>query len=205
MALPIAYNIYELPTPQFGSTGNYNTVNDAYTASPSTGGAYPDVTRTGQPLVAPGARVRIFSSAGGVPIVLAYVRYNPTVTVALSAANVPGVVYWKSTDGFTVTPRYSENAFAGVLGAEAGILLNPGVTDGNWTWIQTGGLCAGVNCPASTTFGDGLQGGSATPLVLVRVAAAALATAWVSGVVAMAYSGLTSGKATVMVSPLGLL
>src|SRR6185312_3664488 len=204
MALPISYNVFELPSPQFGATGNYLTVNDTYNATPAAGGAYPDVTRTGQPLVQPGSRIRIFSSVSGVPVVLAYVRYNPTAHVALTTSNCPGLCYWKSTDGYTVTGTYSENAFAGVLGAEAGIFLNPGVTDGNWTWIQTGGLIANVNCPASTAVGDGLKGGSGTAFVLTRVAASSLATAWVSGIIAMAYTALSSSQATVMVSPLGI-
>lgn len=206
MAFPVPYNVYTLPTPQFGNSGNYASVNDAYT-TPATSGPYPDVTFTGQPLVQPGSRVRIFSSATGHPIVLAYVRYNPTASVSLSATNVPGLVYWKApgTDGFTVTPTYSEGPGSGVLGFEAGILLNAGVTAGNWTWIQTGGLCTGVNTPASTTNGDGLQGGSATALVLTRVAAATLASAYLPGIIALGIGTRTSNQNTIMLQQIGML
>lgn len=205
MSFPTSYNPYELKTVQFGSSGDYTAVNDAYTASPTPGGAYPDVTRSGQPLVQPGTRVRVFSSLGGPPVVLVYGRYNPTAHVALSAANVPGLVYWKATDGFTVTPTYSENVAAGVKGFEAGILLNPNVGDGNFTWVQTGGICPGVNCPAGTVAGDGLQGGAGTALVLTRVAAATLATAYLPGIIALAASAQVNGKNTVLLQQIGML
>jgi len=170
-----------------GATPNYANVNDAYEATTVAGYPFPNGAFN------PPGLAFYWSDPNGRPIVLKYVRYNPTAHVALSASNVPGVVYWKDETKTVVTPTFSESVLD-VTGCEAGILLNASVTDGNWTIIQCEGFLASCNVPASTAKGDALIGGAATALVLARVAAG---TAPTSQVVAWSWGAVSGGLADV--------
>lgn len=170
-----------------GVTPNYANVNDPYVADTVAGFPFPNGA-----FVPPGLPF-FWTDPNGRPIVLKYVRYNPTANVTLSASNVPGVVYWKDETKTVVTPTFSESVLD-VTGCEAGILLNAGVTNGNWTIIQCAGFLASCNVPASTAKGDALIGGDATALVLARVAAGTAPTAQV---VAWSWGAVSGGLADV--------
>lgn len=109
----------------------------------------------------------------GFPPVFKYVRYLSQSNQSLNA--YPGIVYYADSTGTTVTGYAGEaygvttnnasvpgNALAGVLlynttssglsGSAAAAALN-----GNWCWIQVGGLCPAMKAIASCVIGDSLS------------------------------------------------
>lgn len=100
----------------------------------------------------------------GFPPIVKYVRYNSTANPSLNA--YPSVVYYSDESGTTVTGVSTEaqgGAAAGAVNLPAGILLYnstaSGLTgaasatalNGNWCWIQVGGLCPAVAVPSAST------------------------------------------------------
>ena len=96
-----------------------------------------------------------------------YVRYNPTVTQTLK--NGPVLVYWKDETFTTVTGLYSE-ALVGINGVAGWLLYNTTTTtgavatdiNGNWCWIQVGGLLVGAWVTAAAAAGASLYGAAST-------------------------------------------
>jgi len=120
----------------------------------------------------------------GAPILYKYVLYKSTTNPALIAR--PGVVYWTDNTFTTVSGAIGDGVtgtaqdIAGVMminttdlsSITATILNNSG--NGSYIWICVGGLCKGVNAPASTAVGDYLVGSGS--FVLARVPAGTAST-----------------------------
>jgi hypothetical protein len=105
----------------------------------------------------------------GFPPILKYVRYLSQNNPALLA--YPAGVYYADSTG-TVVTGYANEAYGVTTNnaalnpnACAGVLLpstaSSGVTaaalNGNWCWIQVGGLCPGVAAVGSCVIGDSLS------------------------------------------------
>ena len=143
-------------------TGVFSTVNDAYIASPGVSqGAVGLTLGARNPL---GRTVYSTDLTTGRRFKNKYVRLNSTTTATL----IVGPVYYKDETFEVVTIQSSESQF-GVNGI-AGILLNVNATNGNYVYILTNGILAGVAVPASTAAGDCLIG-AAGAQALARVAA----------------------------------
>ncbi len=92
----------------------------------------------------------------GFPPILKYVRYLSTANPALASG--PAVVFYADETGTVVTGVGTEaQGGAFVATTAAGILLpntTTGATaatlNGNWCWMQVGGLCPGVILPTTT-------------------------------------------------------
>ena len=117
-------------------------------------------------------------------------RYLSTNGPALNA--YPSVVYYADATGTLVTGYVNEaygvgsnnspitvaNQCAGVLlpnSTSLGISGSASATalNGNWCWIQVGGLCPGVKAVASTVIGDLLYASVTTTQAFTVVRAAA--------------------------------
>jgi hypothetical protein len=156
----------------------------------------------------------------GAPPVVKYVRYLSQNNPSLLA--YPGAVYYTDSTCTTVTGYSSEvfgtvanyatqtwaNAGAGWLlynstasgltGAASATALN-----GNWCWIQVGGLLPGAAAVSSTVIGDSLSASitSAQSFTVVRTAAGT-ANPYINHL-GVAWSGLsTNTTCDVMVNPL---
>lgn len=116
----------------------------------------------------------------GFPPILKYVRYLSTANPALAAG--PAVVYYADETGTVVTGVSTEaqgGAAAGAVNLAAGILLpstaTTGITaatlNGNWCWIQVGGLCPGVVLPTAAGLVGSTYTAAAGNFVLVNQAA----------------------------------
>lgn len=140
------------------STGDVATVNDAFDSAKLDNGAK-------NPLGT--SHYEVDSSDR--PLKYRYVQWDPT------AADTPvagGPVYWKD-DTMTIVTGHSSESVAGLNGI-AGILLNAGVTDTNFCFIQVGGFHTAVVAPASIVAGDHGIGATGEQLV-TRVADGATA------------------------------
>jgi hypothetical protein len=116
----------------------------------------------------------------GFPPILKYVRYLSTANPALAAG--PAVVYYADETGTVVTGVSTEaqgGAAAGAVNLAAGILLpstaTSGITaatlNGNWCWIQVGGLCPGVVLPTAAGLVGSTYTAAAGNFLLVNQAA----------------------------------
>ena len=132
------------------------------------------------------------ASSNGFAPILKYVRYQSTNNPALNA--YPSAVYYADGTGALVTGYANEaygvtannaalnpNACAGVLlpnSTSLGISGSASATalNGNWCWIQVGGLCPGVTAVASSVIGDTLSA-SVTTTQSFTVVRTALGTA----------------------------
>lgn len=127
-----------LPTPQ-ATGGDFATVDDATQQISPLGGVYVTTDSSG--------RVRIYK----------YVRYNPTAAGS-KAEGTP--VYYINPARTEVSDNHAE-ADSYVVGSMsaywswAGLLLNPSVTNGYYTWTQTGGFSSRVGM-AGAILGDWL-------------------------------------------------
>lgn len=182
-------------TPQINSTpgasgANYASVNDAYVTNPGTGSPFPNGAFN------PVGQRYLWCDSVGRATEICYVRYNPTANVNLTSSNIPGVVYWTDETKTAVTGTPSESVIGALTGAEAGIMLYSSVTNGNYTFIQTGGFLAGCNVPSGTAKGDVLTGvgGSPTAFVLARIANGSAITA---PPVALAWTAVSAGKSDI--------
>jgi len=93
-----------------------------------------------------------------------YVRLAGTAAYNVNSITVPGIVYWKDNTFGVVTPTMSE-CVSTKANCEAGFLVNPNATNGNFVFIQVGGYLGassspGVSppVPASTAVDDSLYG-----------------------------------------------
>lgn len=163
------------------STGNVATVNDLFDSTKFNNGARSS----------PGAATYISDSSGRLRK-YRYVRHNPTAAVT----EIVGPVYWKDNTFTVVTPTRSESVFGDTINALAGILLNTGVTDGNFVWIQTFGFLAAMPVPASTAASDALVTATGAQQ-LARVAAA---TAPTGRVAAWAITAVAGGVSDVLIA-----
>jgi len=145
-------------TPQI-TTGDWTTVNDAFkTTLPDANYPYPNGAQN--PL---GAAYTMRDSSGRIKKIR-YVRLAGTAAYNVNSITVPGIVYWKDNTFGVVTPTMSE-CVSTKANCEAGFLVNPNATNGNFVFIQVGGYLGassspGVSppVPASTAVDDSLYG-----------------------------------------------
>jgi hypothetical protein len=96
-----------------------------------------------------------------------YVRYNPTVTQVLKTG--PVLVYWKD-ETFTTTTGLASEAFSGINNIAGWMLYNTTTTsaavatdiNGNYCWIQVGGLLVGAWVTAAAAADASIYGASST-------------------------------------------
>jgi hypothetical protein len=157
-----------------------------------------------------GLGTKIFN---GFPPIVKYVRYNSTANPAISAA--PAVVYYTDETGTTVTGVPTEanggvgngniNMCAGVLlyntttsgltGAASATALN-----GNWCWIQVGGLSPAVKV-VTGLVGSTYLASPGTNFTVTNQAAATNAYPYFLGT-QMSVFNSTAGTADVLINPL---
>lgn len=120
----------------------------------------------------------------GFPPIVKYVRYLSTANPSLNSG--PSVVYYADETGTVVTGVSTEaqgGAAAGAVNLAAGILLynstasglsaaaSATALNGNWCWIQVGGLCPGVVLPTAAGLVGSTYTAAAGNFVLVNQAA----------------------------------
>ena len=96
-----------------------------------------------------------------------YVRYNPTASQNLLGG--PMICYWKDETFTTVTGLYSE-ALVGINGVAGWLLYNTTVNtaavatdiNGNYCWIQVGGLLVGAWVTTAAASGASIYGAAST-------------------------------------------
>lgn len=178
--MPESTNAGFLQTVQV-TTGNVATVNDAFDTKKPNNGAK-------NPL---GAAFYLSDSSGRIRK-YRYVRYNPTAAVTV----VVGPVFWKDNTFTVVSQTRSESVFGDTINSVAGVILNTGITNGNYGFIQVSGFLAAMPVPAATAASDALV--SATGIgQLARVAAGSAPTA--IDVVAKAITAVAGGVSDVVI------
>src|SRR5271157_5243073 len=119
-----------------------------------------------------GIRTQFIDSKGR-EIYYKYVRLNATVFPTLAV----GPVYWKDNTFQVVTPVFTEGFNSANM--VAGVLLNIGLTNGNFTWIVTCGFCgagsdtgwgAAIMSPGGAGIGDAVIGATGASQAVALVA-----------------------------------
>lgn len=147
------------------STGNLFTSIDPYNSANPNNGA---LNTPGAIYQAPINQALIGTKGPAPNNYYKYARYNPTVTQTLKTG--PVLVYWKDETFQTVTGLYSESFTGGINGIAGWMLYNTTVNtaavatdiNGNFCWIQVGGLLVGAWVTTAAAAGASIYGAAST-------------------------------------------
>ena len=114
----------------------------------------------------------VYQDSSNRNVVLAFVRVNATVAPGTLYC---GPVYWKDNTFTVVTPVFTEGFNSANM--VAGVLVNTGITNGNFTWIIVSGYCgassdtgwgAAIQSAGSVAIGDGVIGATGSSQAVAR-------------------------------------